>query len=62
MALAIEDGGEAEGDHATDVGGAETGDEELDDALVDDSAAEDPSVVVDAAYEARSGSELVVSS
>ena len=56
VALAIEDGGEAEGDHAADVGGAETGDEELDEALVDDSAAEDPSVVVDAAYEARSSS------
>ena len=56
MALAIEDGGEAEGDHAADVGGAETGDEEPDEALVDDSVAEDPSVVLDAAYEARSSS------
>ena len=56
MALAIEDGGEAEGDHAADVGGAETGDEEPDEALVDDSAAEDPRVVDDTAYEARSSS------
>ena len=34
VALAIEDGGEAEGDHAADVGGAETGDEEPDEALL----------------------------
>ena len=56
VALAIKGGGVAEGCHAADVGGAETGDEEPDEALVDDSAAEDPSVVVDAAYEARSSS------
>ena len=56
MALAIEDGGDDDDDHAADVDGAKTSDEELDEALVDDSAAEDPSVVVDAAYEARSSS------
>ena len=55
VALAIEDGGDDDDDLAADVGGAETGDEEPDEALVDvDVDVEDPSVVVDAAYEARS--------